>query len=201
MSRTSIRTLRSLRARASRTLLTTLGVVLGVAVILAISITNRSTLDSIARVFRETSGKAHLVVTSSSSGDRGFGEAVLRRVVTVPGVKAAIPSLHVQALLTDEAPPSEFGIRFFGGLSGHQGALRAAGEHELIGRRDPRAVLVVLQPDDVPRVGEIVEGLLGVDGQDKKEAQDRVPDDCGAMVRHGFLLCARSRVEGLLPLG
>jgi ABC-type antimicrobial peptide transport system permease subunit len=57
--------LRSLRARPSRTLFTAFGIVLGVAVILAISITNLSTLDSISRLFSEASGKANLVVASS----------------------------------------------------------------------------------------------------------------------------------------
>ncbi len=117
MSRTSLLTLRSLRVRLSRTVLTTFGIVLGVAVILAISITNRSTLDSITAVFSEASGKAHLVVTSSSADSRGIPDDILRRIVTVPGVKAAVPSLQVQALLADEAPPSSLDISMFGAVA------------------------------------------------------------------------------------
>jgi putative ABC transport system permease protein len=118
MSRMSLLTLRSLRVRLSRTLLTTFGIVLGVAVILAISITNQSTIDSITAVFSEASGKAHLVVTSSSTGNPGFPEDVLRRVVTIPDVKAAIPSLRDQALLADEALPSGLDISMFGAVAG-----------------------------------------------------------------------------------
>jgi ABC-type lipoprotein release transport system permease subunit len=62
--------LRSLRARPSRTLLTVSGIVLGVAVILAVSIANASTMDSLTSVFAATSGKADLVVLSATDGPR-----------------------------------------------------------------------------------------------------------------------------------
>ena len=110
--------LRSLRARPSRTLLTMFGVVLGVAVILAISITNLSTLDSIHTIFDEASGKADLVVVSSKTSTNGFAESVVRQVETVPDVEAAIPSVHAQTLLADEVPPSQVEVNFFGALGG-----------------------------------------------------------------------------------
>ena len=53
---------RNLAARKTRTILTTLGIVVGVAVILAVSITNESTLSSINTIFDEASGLAHLVI-------------------------------------------------------------------------------------------------------------------------------------------
>ncbi len=116
MSRLSLLTFRSLRTRLSRTLLTTFGIVLGVAVILAISVTNQSTLDSITAVFAAASGKAHLVVRSSSTVETGFSEDALRRVVTLPGVRAAVPALHVQALLADEVLPSGLEVNLFGAV-------------------------------------------------------------------------------------
>ncbi len=118
MFRSSLLAIRSLRARPTRTLVTMFSVVLGVAVILAINITNFSTLDSITTLFSEASGKAHLVVTSSSASSQGFPEDVLSRIATVPGVKTAIPSLQVQTLLADEVPPSQMGISFFGAVAG-----------------------------------------------------------------------------------
>ena len=117
MSRSPLLAFRSLLSRPSRTLFTLLGVVLGVAVILAISITNLSTLDSITTLFNEASGKAHLVVTSSTTGDQGFPEGILRRIVTVSGVEAAIPSLQAQASLADETS-SKIDISFFGAVAG-----------------------------------------------------------------------------------
>jgi putative ABC transport system permease protein len=94
------------------------GVVLGVAVILAINITNLSTLDSIVSVFTEASGKANLVITSATNDGQGFSDDALRRVSNIPGVKAAVPSLQTQAALAAEAPASELGIDFFGMAAG-----------------------------------------------------------------------------------
>ena len=118
MARAPSLALRSLRARPSRTLLTTFGIVLGVAVILAISITNLSTLDSINRLFSEASGKANLVVTSSTTSESGIREDLTRRTVSVPGVKFAVPTLHAQTLLADEVSPSQIGVSLFGQVSG-----------------------------------------------------------------------------------
>ena len=49
-------TLRSIRARWLRFLLSAFGIVLGVAAMLAISVTNQAALDSIVRLFANTSG-------------------------------------------------------------------------------------------------------------------------------------------------
>jgi len=112
--RMSVFALRSLWARLSRTLLTAFGIVLGVAVILAINITNQSTLDSILTVFSEASGKANLVVSSASLTNPGFSEDVLRRVALVPGVQTAVPTLHVQTILADDVPASSLGVSVIG---------------------------------------------------------------------------------------
>ena len=110
---------RNLTARRTRTLLTTLGIVLGVAVILAISITNQSTLSSINTIFNEASGLAHLVVVPSSyTGISGFPESTLARVQNVAGVAQAVPSIQAQTLLARDAA----GWRFEFGLGGTTGA-------------------------------------------------------------------------------
>jgi putative ABC transport system permease protein len=117
MFRISLLAFRSLWTRPSRTLLTLFAIVLGVAVILAISVTNLSTLDAITTLFSEASGKAHLVITSQDAGERGFPEIALRRIVTVPDVETAIPSVQAQTVLvTDESSPME--ISFFGAVAG-----------------------------------------------------------------------------------
>ncbi len=118
MKHTPSLALRSLLARPVRTLLTTSGIILGVAVILAISITNLSTMKSIATLFNEASGKAHLVVTSSWTGDPGFPQDVMDRIANQPGVKALVPTLHVQTLLADELTPAEIGVSLFGAVRG-----------------------------------------------------------------------------------
>lgn len=109
--------LRSLWARPSRTILTLFAIVLGVAVILAINITNLSTLDAITTLFSEASGKAHLVVTSQDAGESGLPEIALRRIVTLPDVGTAVPSLQAHtALATEGAVPMD--VSFFGAATG-----------------------------------------------------------------------------------
>ena len=110
--------LRNLAARKTRTILTTLGIVVGVAVILAISITNESTLSSINTIFDEASGLAHLVIAPSSyTGVNGFPESILARVRSEPGVAYAVPTLQARTLLARDAEDwqFEFGL---GGASG-----------------------------------------------------------------------------------
>jgi putative ABC transport system permease protein len=111
---------RNLWARKTRTFLTTLGIVLGVAVILAINITNSSTLASINTIFDEASGLAHLVIVPSSyTGNTGFPESTLGRVSGVPGVKAAVPSVQAFTLLAAEARGWEYTFSL-GGTSGNR---------------------------------------------------------------------------------
>jgi len=107
-----------MRSRVGRSALTLLGVVLGVAIILAVNISNASALESITALFGEASGKANLIVTASNVDEQGFDQALLRRVALTEGVQAAVPSLQLRASLADEAPPSELGISLFGASSG-----------------------------------------------------------------------------------
>jgi len=94
---------RNMRARWMRTLLTCAGIVLGVAVILAISITNDSTLQSIRDVFNEASGKANLIVQSSTADGEGFDESITARIRSAEGVLTAAPSVQAMTLLTRDA--------------------------------------------------------------------------------------------------
>jgi putative ABC transport system permease protein len=110
--------LRSVRARPMRMLLITLGIALGVATILAIGITNRSALESVTRLFQDTSGKANLVVVSAESDAEGFSQSIIRRITEYPGVEAAVPSIHIRTLLAEEAASSEIGLGFFGTSTG-----------------------------------------------------------------------------------
>jgi putative ABC transport system permease protein len=99
---------RNMWSRKSRTLLTVTGIVLGVAVVLAIAITNESTLASIRRIFDEASGRAHLVVTSNSVVGDPFEGSALPQVGRVPGVRQVAPSVSKKTLLAAEA--DEWGL-------------------------------------------------------------------------------------------
>lgn len=147
--------LRSLRARPSRTLLTTFGIVLGVSVIVAISITNAGTLESIERLFGAASGKANLVITSATSSGDPIRQDVTERARSVPGVAEALPTLHLTTLLADDVGANEIGMSLFGAVSGglqiygidpaHDHAVR---EYQLVAGRfllpDPDAQEIVL---------------------------------------------------------
>ena len=110
--------LRSLRARPTRWLLSAFGIVLGVATILAISITNRTALLSVTRLFENTSGKANLVVVAADADSQGFSETVMRRVAEHPDVESAVPVLQALTLLADQASPGDIGLNFFGTSTG-----------------------------------------------------------------------------------
>ncbi len=110
--------LRALIARPARSILTTFGVVLGVAVILAIGATNASTLEALTEVFGQASGRAHLVITAADEGAGGFPEERLDRVRGVAGVAALAPVIRGQALLADEATPQQVDLSFFGAVTG-----------------------------------------------------------------------------------
>ncbi|MER3458511.1 MAG: hypothetical protein C4309_07685 [Chloroflexota bacterium] len=85
--------LRNMRVRWVRTTLTTMGIVLGVAVILAVNVANASTLAAINTVFDEASGKAHLTVESKAIAGEGFDESVAGRVARMEGVALVAPTV------------------------------------------------------------------------------------------------------------
>lgn len=115
---TNLLVLRSLRSRPLRTLLGAFGIVLGVASMLAIGITNLTALDSVTRLFKNTSGNANLIVINSDSTRRGFNDRTLRRVSNLTGIETAIPTVQVKTLLADQVPVSEIGFNFFGASMG-----------------------------------------------------------------------------------
>ncbi len=110
--------IRSLLARPLRMLLSTFGIMLGVAAILAINITNNNALASVDRLFSNTSGKANLIVTGAKDQEDGFSQHILTSLRSQPGIAAAVPSIQLMTMLADEAAPSETGLSFFGQSSG-----------------------------------------------------------------------------------
>lgn len=114
MSLTRLLIFRSIRARPLRMLLSTFGIVLGVAAILAIGITNQTALDSVTQLFANTSGKSNLIITSADVETGGFSTNILTKVEDLPEIERAVPSLQIQTLLANESGPSEIGLNFFG---------------------------------------------------------------------------------------
>ena len=130
--------LRNMRARWMRTALTGLGIMLGVAVILAIAIANASTLRSIRAVFDEATGRANLVVLPSTASGEGLAGGTLARVAAVEGVAAAAPAAQAITLLAREAENWQIAITING---------QAAGNNLVLLGVDPRLDRQVRQYD------------------------------------------------------
>src|SRR5438093_3816481 len=76
------------RKHVLRTLLTTAGIVLGVAVFVGMHTANQSVLFAFSQTVDRIAGKTELQVTA---GETGFDEAVLDKVQASPSVRVAVP--------------------------------------------------------------------------------------------------------------
>jgi putative ABC transport system permease protein len=107
-------TLRSLRTRPLRTLLSALGIVLGVAGLLSIQITSQTALTSLSALFEGTAGKTDLVVTSAGTGDDGLPERSVRQIERNQDVQTAVPSLQLQTSLAVTVPEGALPLTLLG---------------------------------------------------------------------------------------
>ncbi len=80
-----------LRRHILRTILTTAGIVLGVALFVAMHTANRSVFYAFQRTVDKIAGATELQV---SAGESGFGEEVLERIQSVPEVRVAVPIIE-----------------------------------------------------------------------------------------------------------
>ncbi|MDH3944675.1 MAG: ABC transporter permease, partial [Anaerolineae bacterium] len=138
---------RNMRVRLGRTLLTSLGISLGVAVVLAIQITNQSTLDSINQLFDRAAGQANLLVAPDSilSGTgESLPQGLLYKLEKDERVEIASATLRVQSLLASQA--DEWRISF--GVAG----LSSGNVLDVYG--------VQLETDPLLRVYSLTEGRL-----------------------------------------
>src|SRR6266567_3331472 len=83
-----------IRKHMLRSVLTTAGIVLGVALLVGMQTADRSVLQAFTRTVERIAGKAQLQVTA---GDTGFDEDVLERVQAVREVGAAAPVIESAA--------------------------------------------------------------------------------------------------------
>src|SRR5262245_58924550 len=83
-----------LRKHAVRTLLTVVGIVLGVAVFVAMHTANQAVFFAFERTVDRIAGAAQLQV---ASGEAGFREELLERVQSVSEVQVAVPVIEAPA--------------------------------------------------------------------------------------------------------
>ena len=79
------------RKHLLRSVLTTAGIVLGVALLVGMQTANRSVLRAFNQTVERIAGKAQLQV---SAGDSGFAEEVLEHLQSLPEVRAAAPVIE-----------------------------------------------------------------------------------------------------------
>jgi putative ABC transport system permease protein len=83
-----------LRRHAVRTLLTVVGIMLGVGVFVGMHTANRAVFFAFERTVDRIAGSAQLQVTA---GEAGFPEEVLERVQSLPDVQVAVPVIEAPA--------------------------------------------------------------------------------------------------------
>src|SRR4051812_36123317 len=79
------------RKHILRTMLTTAGIVLGVAVFVGMHTANQSVLDAFSHTVDRIAGKTELQVTA---GETGFNEDVLEKVQSASTVRVAVPVIE-----------------------------------------------------------------------------------------------------------
>lgn len=93
-------TLRELRRRPGRSLLTLAGIVIGVAAIVAVSLAGATARDAFRDMFDQVGGKAELEVVAAVQGT--FDPAPVESTVRVAGVEEVVPVIQTQAALLTE---------------------------------------------------------------------------------------------------
>jgi putative ABC transport system permease protein len=86
-----------MQRRPGRTLLTLLGIVIGVAATVAITATVQTTRRAHREMFETLTGRASLEVVAEGLG--GFDESLIERLATIPGLGAAVPVVQTPAAL------------------------------------------------------------------------------------------------------
>src|SRR5437660_8197249 len=79
------------RKHVLRTVLTTAGIVLGVAVFVGMRTANQSVMSAFARTVDRIAGRTQLQVTA---GEGGFNEDVLDKVQSASTVRVAVPVIE-----------------------------------------------------------------------------------------------------------
>jgi len=110
-------TIRAIQRHPLRTLISMLGITIGVAGILALGITNQASMRSIEQLFEESSGRTDLMVTASSESE-SLSEQTLRTTENIQEVNVLLPVIRARTLLADQATSSALELTFFGTESG-----------------------------------------------------------------------------------
>lgn len=140
---------RNMRRRRGRTLLTLLGIILGVSVVLAVQVTNETTLDSLRQVFDRATGYASLLVVPIKEGDQSLEDSLLPSLQARDGILAASPTLINPTLLASEMASWEIAFNMSGIAAGNM--LHLYGIDPQI---DPQVRIYVVISGALPQTGK-----------------------------------------------
>jgi putative ABC transport system permease protein len=138
---------RNMRSRRDRTFLTLLGIILGVAVVLAIQLTNQTTLDSLRQVFDRTTGQANLLIVPINENEGYIEQDLYAKVEKTPGIQIAAPSVRVSTLLASEADSWQVSFSMIGIAEGSYFQLYGI-DPEL----DPEVRIYILKAGRMPQL-------------------------------------------------
>jgi putative ABC transport system permease protein len=110
-------TLRSIQRHPVRTILSMLGITIGVAGILALGITNQASMQSISVLFEESSGRVDLMVTASSES-QSLAEGMIRITENITAVRVVLPIVKANTAFANQASGGGLELSFFGMDSG-----------------------------------------------------------------------------------
>src|SRR4030042_1775013 len=134
-------TLRHLRHHKGRTILTIIGIALGVAVFISVQIAIHTAIESFNTSVDHVSGKANFQVTSFG---RGFPEEVYLKVKKAPGVKAATPVIQFISKIDEPIgePLYLLGIDIFSDQQFRNYQFYDPTEEDLQFLKDPKAIAI-----------------------------------------------------------
>ena len=141
--------LRNLHSRPGRTCLTLLGITLGVAAVLATSITNRNATNTLASMFESTVGNAELEIIPKAE-KTSLTEMTLNSVKNFPGVQLAVPSIQTTTIFSGIADKGQSAINASGIIDLNKRVMVEGIDPRL----DPMMHIYRLISGALPRMGE-----------------------------------------------
>src|SRR4030066_1966358 len=132
-------TLRHLRLHKGRTLLSIIGIALGVGVFVSVQLAIYTAIESFNASVDHVSGKANFQITSFG---RGFSEEVYLKVKKVPGVKAATPVIQYVSKMDEPIgePLYLLGIDVFSDRPFREYQFYETGDEDLLFLKNPHSI-------------------------------------------------------------
>jgi len=109
--------IRAIQRRPLRTILSMVGIMIGVAGILALGITNQASIRAITDIFEQSSGKADLMIIPAS-GSTNLPDNIISKTNGLAGVETVLPILMAQTSLAGQVDRETLDLNFFGMESG-----------------------------------------------------------------------------------